>query len=44
MFWSFGKACLKEYQKEYDYKQAFHDFVIGLEVWVPKALMNLPIG
>ena len=33
---------LKIHQKKWDYKRAFEDFVIGLQCWVPKSMMNCP--
>ena len=38
----YDKQQLKIHQKKWDYKRAFEDFVIGLEAWVPKSMMNLP--
>ena len=38
----YDKQQLKIHQKKWDYKKAFEDFVIGLECWVPKSMMNCP--
>ena len=37
-------AYLKDHQKKLDDKLAFRDFVIGLQVWVPKSMMSLSTG
>ena len=38
------KQFLKEHQTKWDNKRAFEDFVIGLQVWVPKSMMSCPTG
>ena len=38
------KTSLKNYQKKWDYKRSFGDFVIGLQAWVPKPMLNCPTG
>ena len=37
-------AYLKKYQKKFDDKKAFSDFVLGLQVWAPKSMMTLSTG
>ena len=36
-------AYLKQYQQMFNDKNAFTDFVIGLQAWVPKSTMSLSI-
>ena len=38
------KTWLKQNQKKTDQKRAFEDFVVGLKVWLPHSMMNLPTG
>ena len=38
------KAWLKNELKQSDQKRAFEDFVVGLAVWLPHSMMNLPTG
>ena len=35
---------LNAHQKKFNDKLAFRDFVIGLQVWVPKSTMSLSTG
>jgi hypothetical protein len=35
---------LTQHQKKFDDKRAFEDFVLGLKVWLPQSMMNLPTG
>ena len=37
-------AYLKTYQKKFDDKNAFRDFVAGLNKWVPKSQLCLSTG
>ena len=38
------KAWLEEHVKKTDQQRAFEDFVVGLKVWLPHSMMNLPTG
>ena len=39
-----AKAWLAEHCKGTDQPRAFEDFVVGLQVWMPKSLQNCPTG
>ena len=39
-----AKTWLAEHCKKTDNPRAFEDFAVGLQVWMPKSLLNLPTG
>ena len=38
------KAWLAKHCKSTDNPRAFEDFAVGLQVWMPKSMLNLPTG